>query len=509
MGSRRAKSIPVDSVAWDPRPKRLPENPTSHLPSWYNHDEVMVSMLESGVDFNAVCRAVLQQHATILSSSGAGTAGGEEKDADAETTTTSTSFSSTAPGVEKLTARMLQNRWYQFLYDPTADRQHLGNLCGGTTLTKRGGGVAWSDFEEHVLLNKRGQYKSFTELLHHHPTDFHPSRTPRSLEAHFAQLTEVISSLTAQQHQQQQNGATAGGPDNHNDNNSDNHNDNNAATSTATNTSIAAAAAKTPTLTPTTPTATTHTNGDEIAVKSPPAKRQRTSKAASSSSAAAVVVAHNQNQQQLSEPLSPLLMSALGPEDIAISASDDEQDIRTQRHAVIQAEAKRKTELETHGTDSGLSMMREEARRGMEVGDSAFNIEVPVSANQVYWWHDKYRPRKPRFFNRVNTGYEWNKYNQTHYDHDNPPPKTVQGYKFNIFFPDLIDPTKTPTFVIEEGDNPDTCVIRFHAGPPYEDIAFKIVNKEWQYSRKSGYKCTFQRGVLHLYFNFKRYRYRR
>merc|ERR1712039_452075 len=23
-----------------------------------------------------------------------------------------------------------------------------------------------------------------------------------------------------------------------------------------------------------------------------------------------------------------------------------------------------------------------------------------------------------------------------HYDHDNPPPKIVQGYKFNIFYPD-------------------------------------------------------------------------
>ena len=32
-------------------------------------------------------------------------------------------------------------------------------------------------------------------------------------------------------------------------------------------------------------------------------------------------------------------------------------------------------------------------------------------------------------------------YNRTHYDHDNPPPKTVQGYKFNIFYPDLIDKT--------------------------------------------------------------------
>ena len=52
----------------------------------------------------------------------------------------------------------------------------------------------------------------------------------------------------------------------------------------------------------------------------------------------------------------------------------------------------------------------------------AFAGEAPLES-QVYWWHDKYRPRKPKYFNRVHTGYEWNKYNQTHYDHDNPPPK--------------------------------------------------------------------------------------
>ena len=37
-----------------------------------------------------------------------------------------------------------------------------------------------------------------------------------------------------------------------------------------------------------------------------------------------------------------------------------------------------------------------------------------------------------------NAGYDWNKYNQTHYDYDNPPPKTVVGYKFNILYHDLI-----------------------------------------------------------------------
>lgn len=91
--------------------------------------------------------------------------------------------------------------------------------------------------------------------------------------------------------------------------------------------------------------------------------------------------------------------------------------------------------------------------------------------SQVYWWHDKYRPRKPKYFNRVHTGYEWNKYNQTHYDHDNPPPKIVQGYKFNIFYPDLVDKSKAPTYTIEkDGSTGETCLIRFHAGPPYEDI---------------------------------------
>ncbi|CAI7909025.1 unnamed protein product, partial [Closterium sp. NIES-53] len=149
---------------------------------------------------------------------------------------------------------------------------------------------------------------------------------------------------------------------------------------------------------------------------------------------------------------------------------------------------------------------------GQDPGDVAFGAgaEVPLET-QVYWWHDKYRPRKPKYFNRVHTGYEWNKYNQTHYDHDNPPPKIVQGYKFNIFYPDLIDRSKPPSYHIDKDGSEDgeTCLIRFHAGPPYEDIAFRIVNKEWEYSHKKGFKCTFERGILHVYINFKRHRYRR
>ena len=124
-------------------------------------------------------------------------------------------------------------------------------------------------------------------------------------------------------------------------------------------------------------------------------------------------------------------------------------------------------------------------------------------------WMKKYKPRKPKFFNRIKTGYEWNRHNQTHYDHKNPPPKVVQGYKFNVFYPYLIDKTKAPQFYLEPNENNETCTIRFHSGPPYEDIAFKIVNREWDFSDRNGFKCFFDKGVLHLYFNFKRHRYKR
>ncbi|KFV62388.1 Cactin, partial [Dryobates pubescens] len=147
--------------------------------------------------------------------------------------------------------------------------------------------------------------------------------------------------------------------------------------------------------------------------------------------------------------------------------------------------------------------------RGFGMSFPAQLPQLPL-AGEAYRWADKYRPRKPRFFNRVHTGFEWNKYNQTHYDFDNPPPKIVQGYKFNIFYPDLIDKRSTPEYFLEAcQDKKDFAILRFHAGPPYEDIAFKIVNREWEYSHRHGFRCQFANGIFQLWFHFKRYRYRR
>ncbi|CAL5422252.1 unnamed protein product [Camellia sinensis] len=198
----------------------------------------------------------------------------------------------------------------------------------------------------------------------------------------------------------------------------------------------------------------------------------------------------------------------------AIDPEEDRAILELKRKAVLEEQQRRIQEAMASRPappEDNLEIKAMKAMGAMEEGDAVFGTGDEINLDsQVYWWHDKYRPRKPKYFNRVHTGYEWNKYNQTHYDHDNPPPKIVQGYKFNIFYPDLVDKIKAPTYTIEkDGDSGETCIIRFHAGPPYEDIAFRIVNKEWEYSHKKGFKCTFERGILHVYFNFKRYRYRR
>jgi hypothetical protein len=159
---------------------------------------------------------------------------------------------------------------------------------------------------------------------------------------------------------------------------------------------------------------------------------------------------------------------------------------------------------------SDSAMRQAMAAMGDSADELAFQGVVPLEA-QEYWWREKYVPRQPKFFNKVHTGYDWNKYNRAHYDQDNPPPKVVQGYKFNIFYPDLIDKSKAPTYKIlpdPTGDD-STVLLQFNAGAPYEHISFRIVNKEWDRGPKKGFKNVFDRGMLQLYFNFKRTPYKR
>lgn len=208
---------------------------------------------------------------------------------------------------------------------------------------------------------------------------------------------------------------------------------------------------------------------------------------------------------------SPTLLSPnqLPPGTIVCDPDEDIKKLHYQRHKVLGI-------LPNLSSSQNLSeseiAFEREARKGMDDDTEAVfrNEEFIIQDKSIATWSDKYKPRKPRYFNRVHTGFEWNKYNQTHYDVDNPPPKIVQGYKFNIFYPDLLDKTKAPKYTVTPcANNKDFAVIRFKAGPPYEDIAFKIVNREWNYSYKSGFRCQFQNNILQLWFHFKRLRYRR
>ncbi|KAG0036209.1 hypothetical protein BGZ82_004533 [Podila clonocystis] len=219
--------------------------------------------------------------------------------------------------------------------------------------------------------------------------------------------------------------------------------------------------------------------------------------------------------------MSPEPIDTLSREDSSLAVVDQWEDwaeILDKRRQVLNKQFNPKKRnpdqdaSEQHPDDDFVAklMFDKEAAKQLTGDEETFNVEASLQRQQTYMWQDKYRPRRPRFFNRVHTGYEWNKYNQTHYDHDNPPPKVVQGYKFNLFYPDLIDKSQAPTYeIVKEPGTEDTVLIKFKSGPPYEDIAFRIVNREWEHSHKKGYKSVFDRGVLQLHFNFKRQFYRR
>lgn len=84
---------------------------------------------------------------------------------------------------------------------------------------------------------------------------------------------------------------------------------------------------------------------------------------------------------------------------------------------VAQPQVQAPDEEAPSGTDlASEALYRAEAERDLDEEEELFNLEENITNPTSYNWEDKYRPRKPRYFNRVHTGYEWNKYNQTHYE---------------------------------------------------------------------------------------------
>eukprot|EP00818_Percolomonas_sp_WS_P002012 CAMPEP_0117443486 /NCGR_PEP_ID=MMETSP0759-20121206/4718_1 /TAXON_ID=63605 /ORGANISM="Percolomonas cosmopolitus, Strain WS" /LENGTH=509 /DNA_ID=CAMNT_0005235459 /DNA_START=163 /DNA_END=1692 /DNA_ORIENTATION=+ len=138
--------------------------------------------------------------------------------------------------------------------------------------------------------------------------------------------------------------------------------------------------------------------------------------------------------------------------------------------------------------------------------NSAASSEQPHESAQPT---RKHRLVKPQYYNRVILGFEWSKYNRIHFDIDNLPPKQIQGYRFNLFFPLLPEGAPSPTYTVEKHSK-GFCIVRFHAGHPYSDIAFQIIDKgDWETKPRKGFRCEFHSGILSLWFKFKRHTRRR
>lgn len=92
---------------------------------------------------------------------------------------------------------------------------------------------------------------------------------------------------------------------------------------------------------------------------------------------------------------SPVLqqLSSLEPDTILYDPAEDMKRLEYARRQYISTgEAKIDTDAE----------LIKKARAGMNEDEAQFSVEMPLE-KQTMVWSDKYRPRKPRFFNRVHT----------------------------------------------------------------------------------------------------------
>jgi hypothetical protein len=158
------------------------------------------------------------------------------------------------------------------------------------------------------------------------------------------------------------------------------------------------------------------------------------------------------------------------------------------------------------------AILTELRNRPLSHGEEPFpsdGVDFEQPEKPKYGFAPKFKPRKPVFHNIIQKGVVWNKYAQAHFDEQNPPPSQIIGYKFNIIYCDLLDASSPPRYKVEPSSQPGALLLRFIAGPPYEDAVFRISNKEWDVDRRSGFTCTFERGILQLHFVFRKERYRR
>ncbi|KAL0219712.1 hypothetical protein P9112_005365 [Eukaryota sp. TZLM1-RC] len=81
---------------------------------------------------------------------------------------------------------ILQQRWHTMLYDPDFIKLASKAMTKAMSLGKR---AKWTDVEEKLLIDGVAHnFISFSNILSTHKAKFHPTRTPKSLEAHYYKL---------------------------------------------------------------------------------------------------------------------------------------------------------------------------------------------------------------------------------------------------------------------------------------------------------------------------------
>ncbi|EAY23563.1 hypothetical protein TVAG_118990 [Trichomonas vaginalis G3] len=110
-------------------------------------------------------------------------------------------------------------------------------------------------------------------------------------------------------------------------------------------------------------------------------------------------------------------------------------------------------------------------------------------------------------------GYDWNVHKRQKYDPDHPPPKSIRGYCFRIYYPALADKVCSPPryrlcpeYLDPNEPVPDPnyryTAILFEAEKPYLPICFRIVDKQWDERRTGGIRRSFIQGVFTFQITF-------
>jgi hypothetical protein len=110
--------------------------------------------------------------------------------------------------------------------------------------------------------------------------------------------------------------------------------------------------------------------------------------------------------------LSPKLMAKVVGDDKDLTLLEDFDERRKlleARRAVVQTRfvpRKKQPKAPTSQTvERDDALYQTKVEEGLDSDEEVFEMEEEVS-KQAYVWEDKYRPRKPRYFNKVHVGYD-------------------------------------------------------------------------------------------------------